>query len=424
MKVWSTSLICRCEAQKHASRHRAGRYRTRDVMANRPYIRAMITDLTKAAPTLKPTRQMKPNEPCWCLSGLKWKKCHYRREDQVRVNQHKVAEELRKTRERGTCLHPEASDVICNRKAIQSHTVQRNQGLRAVSENNHVLSFKLDFGDLIRSNGALEPKRLGLKKASVFPGFCSKHDAEVFAPAEIGTFKLGSQTSFLLSYRATCYELFAKIGQQDSIRVMKNSDKGQPFERQASIQQYAQDFEIGSKAGLNDIRSFKKRFDSGILSENTQTFCFIAYELKTPLPIVVATAFYPEFDFMAQPLQSLGYVDPNLEHIAINITSRDGKGVVVFGWFEYGNGAARRFAESFDFLSDTEKGSAIVRMAFDYSENTFFRQSWWETLDEGHKNALVSHVRSGADPLKAKVGDLRADGTSYASIDITNRVSA
>lgn len=383
----------------------------------------MPLNLLNQPPDLKPQPEMGRNEPCWCGSGRKWKKCHYEREAQAKVNPHELATAFRKARSQGTCLHPEAANATCDRKAIQSHTIQKNRGLRAIAEDGHVLSFKLGLEDLIRTQGKFEPKRLGIRQASTFPGFCNKHDTDVFAPVEVGTLSLDREAAFLLSYRATCYEVFAKLLQQEGIRAMRESDRGRPFHIQAAIQTQTHWFAYGSGLGLKDVQAFKARFDAIILGEDDAQFHYLAYELDEPLPIVVACAFYPEFDFAHHRLQLLGRMDPALEDIAINITSRDGKGIVTFGWFEYGNGAARRFAESFDALSALDKGNAIVRMAFDYSENVFFRQSWWEGLNDDHRRALLAHVRSGADPHKEKVGDLRSDGRQYASLRIANMVT-
>jgi SEC-C motif len=90
-------------------------------------------------PELAPSEKMGRNDPCWCLSGRKWKDCHREREFQKPINVFQVSQMMYEEFAKGYCLHPEASPETCS-KIINAHTIQRNGGLSAIAELNHVLS--------------------------------------------------------------------------------------------------------------------------------------------------------------------------------------------------------------------------------------------------------------------------------------------
>ena len=133
---------------------------------------------------LLPRERMLVNEPCWCGSGKKWKKCHRDRERQEPIPIGKLIAEQRAEMLRGYCLHPQASANNCSGKIIRAHTVQRKGGLIAIAEDGHVISPKHGMEDIFRNDGKLVPRALGVREASTFAGFCSTHDDQLFSPIE------------------------------------------------------------------------------------------------------------------------------------------------------------------------------------------------------------------------------------------------
>ena len=46
------------------------------------------------------------NDPCWCGSGKKYKKCHLTRSSEPQLPSGAIASEIRKRSKVSTCLHP------------------------------------------------------------------------------------------------------------------------------------------------------------------------------------------------------------------------------------------------------------------------------------------------------------------------------
>src|SRR5689334_10413903 len=151
------------------------------------------------------------NEPCWCGSGKKYKRCHLTRERQEPLQLNEVLGEVRDAQVQKMCLHPLASKETCSGEAIKAHTVPRSS-LRKIARDGHVYRISGDLPTLIKTQGKLSPRLIGINKASIFTGFCAHHDHTTFQPFEDGSYKSIAQASFLLGYRALCLELFNKLG--------------------------------------------------------------------------------------------------------------------------------------------------------------------------------------------------------------------
>jgi hypothetical protein len=75
----------------------------------------------------------------------------------------------------------------CEEPAILSHAIPRASIVEALADDGIVYSLQQSFNSLMRIASPYDPMdvvRVGVNYASVFKGFCSQHDARLFAPAE------------------------------------------------------------------------------------------------------------------------------------------------------------------------------------------------------------------------------------------------
>lgn len=125
------------------------------------------------------------NQPCWCNSGIKYKKCHYNRESQKPVSEAEIYQASNKFYSSKSCSVPDAMKHECNKKIIKAHSVSKGSSLKAISVDGHVLTtLNLNAG----SYKNFKPVLIGINKASTFTGFCEKHDAKLFSPIENSEF--------------------------------------------------------------------------------------------------------------------------------------------------------------------------------------------------------------------------------------------
>lgn len=371
---------------------------------------------------MSPVERMRPNERCWCHSGLKWKNCHKIRERLEPINIFDRGASMRETFADGFCLHSRAIGEACGGAAVASHTIQRRGGLAAIAEDQHVISNRFEMDDLIKNSGEPAVRRVGIRKASTFPGFCAKHDFELFEPIEKPGAHLDKRAAFLLSYRAICMEYFKKKAAVETLPILKLADSGRPFPVQAQIQNYCAVYEQGTALGMRDIARFRSVYDSCMLDTHQGGFKYSAIFFDKVLPIVLCSAWLVETDFHGNWLQKLGTNSEELELVAVNVTTIGDRTAALFGWVGGNAGPAQKFVESFHQLLDARKSSAIASMGFEHSENVYMRPSWWESLSESKKRALLNRVLNGTPRRGRQENALVDDQLDLISADVIDTI--
>lgn len=372
---------------------------------------------------IRPVETMAPYESCWCRSGKKYKWCHFRREQQKPVNIFEIEARMIAELRDGYCSHPDPSADPCSATITKAHTVQKKGGLAAIAEAGHVLTVKPSMKEMIETDGNPRPRKVGVNNASVFPGFCSKHDTMLFKPIEGKTLSLTKDTAFLFSYRAIAYERFAKEAQLRNTDIQREADCGHPFWKQAMIQTHLAAVIDGIKIGMRDMDLWKGQLDERLLSSERQDFHYVAVRFDQVLPVVSCGAFHPEFDLQGTPLQQLGRESVDFDHITLTVTTFEAQTIVVFGWIGSDNGPAKALADSFAAVEDARKADALVRLLFIHTDNLFLRPSWWESLPEASRKALNEMTRSGTTMRSRSGGEMADDATSFLAAGVVEVVS-
>ncbi len=367
----------------------------------------------------KSKKKIGRNDPCWCGSGKKYKKCHYGRESMEARNSFSSAEQLRKNFSKRYCLYPKASKNECKGNIVKAHTIQRKGGLSKISENGHVMGFLPN-----ETEKRILPKLLGIRKASIFTGFCEYHDNKTFELIEKYPFKPESEQCFLLSYRALCKELFNKKVALDSVEIYRQAYKGQPLDVQQQMQSLIIDpYEMGLKKSFQELSDRKLKYDNILLSKNFTGFSYYAIFIDSVPEVLCCGGFMPEYDFNGNFLQDYTDLNNDLESIYFSILPFKEVGVAVFGWVENEGSSCVKFIKSLhELYSEGEIGNALIRFIFDSLENTFFKPSWWAALSDYEKDVIQNRVLSGS-PFKLRErdclidDDLRTVNWNVTSID-------
>ncbi len=343
---------------------------------------------------LAPREKMPPNLPCWCGSGKKWKKCHKDRESQKPESKFKLLTDMRCEFVKGYCLHPNAGNT-CGPEIIKAHTIQKkSRGLSAVAENGHVISPKRGFEELIKNKGVLTAQLLGVNKASTFMGFCNVHDDQLFKSIETSDL-VDQNAAFLFSFRAIALEVFNRETVIRGFEVTRNFDKGLPFTEQCKMQQMLHISRCAIDRGKVDIDYWKSEYDSAFLQKNYSDFSYYGVRFDTILPIVSSGAFFPDYDFEGQVLQSIGFQGERYEHVSFNLTTLMSRSLCILGWIGDPDGPAQQFVAAFKKLPDGMKANAAMCIACEYIENTYIKPSWWNSISPTIIKQLYDRFRSG-----------------------------
>ena len=353
------------------------------------------------------------NDPCWCGSGQKFKKCHLGRADERPAPLRAAANELRRFFKIKQCLHPLASPGTCG-KVVAAHTIQAKGPLDGiVDETGHCLGF-----DPFDGRGSPEPQRRGWKEASTFAGFCDRHDGPTFSPLEAVRFVGSAEQCFLIAYRAECHELYQKQAIERSHEPMRQlADRGEPSEVQREIQERYSAHGAGVKKALAEILPNKTRMDNELLNGNFSGWrhLFIRFD---GAPCVVSTgAPTPNRTLSGKTLQVLHDPSATIQRMYVGVV-RDGRvGGVVFAW-RAEDRAPEEFVGELRALPTEALPGMVVQFMFAYIGNTYFSATWWNSLSTGQK-AHIRQLATMGNPYCTTWSYIPNLGVPWEAVDLT-----
>lgn len=328
------------------------------------------------------------NDPCWCGSGEKYKRCHLRRESEKPVTQQELINTLKTTFEKKMCLHPEAPNK-CNGGIIRAHTIQRNGGLSSIAQKGHVYT---PIYSILLDEAFVKIKLQGINKASTITGFCGLHDKQLFSPIEDSDLQPTREQALLLAYRAICREIYAKRIAIETIPFGRSLDRGKGFSSQTDIQAHYKWYEAGTIKGLKNLEYHKAQMDNAIINRKFQDVFYYAIQFDRIPDILCSGSFHPTYDFHGnevQDLESIIKTDIQANHIAFSLLRNSKGGIGLFSWV--GDQKANvRFVQSLHSLSDMQIVHSIFRLTVEYFENIFIAPSWWENLMKIQQKKFIS----------------------------------
>ncbi len=362
------------------------------------------------------------NEPCWCGSGEKFKKCHLNRAAMPKRTLQEIIETAQTAYAKKYCLHPD--QATCNRGIIKAHSVQQHGGLSKIAIKGQVYSFKdNNVGDIAKGNGLAIPKLVIVGKASTFTGFCGLHDDQTFAPIEKHPFISCPEHAFLLGYRHFCTELFTKRAAASLLPTLRQADRGKPLEFQFALQQNVDVFQEGFDQGFKDVEKIKAKYDEALLSKDFSHVQYYIVRFNEVPDLLCCSGYFPAYDFDGVELQSLLVLNKIPDHVNFSIVTTDKGGAAVFSWLG-DNNASERLVKSLHKMSDAELPNAIIRHTFEYCENSYISPVWWDALNEKTKMALRQRISNAANGLvERKNTCLMDDGHRYVKWTVAARES-
>jgi len=339
--------------------------------------------------------KVKRNDPCWCGSKKKYKKCHYAREQEERLSRGEAIQFTKSINTEKYCSAPESMKTSCTKRIIKAHSISKGGCLSEIADDtNHVLGIKPNIINIEKNNGKLTLEKIGVNKASTFTGFCSHHDNIIFSPIENNRFSATEEQCFLLAYRAIAREVYSKNNPEKFINQFKNSDKGMPLQQQAMVQALASAFDTNMNLEVKELAEYKKLFDQGLENNNYAFLKHIVIELEEIPPVMISSIVAPDRDFDGNTIQK--NTDPKaiLQYMMFSSFSSDRKGYVVFSWLNTDN-VISGFIESLKKIKSESIFSALISFFFIYSENIYISPEWWASLSEDQQKSIGQKIHQG-----------------------------
>ncbi len=373
---------------------------------------------------MKP-RKLGRNDPCWCGSGIKYKRCHLNRESQTPVAHWKADRDFRKAFAAKTCLAPGSWRSDCSHAIARAHTVPRAGSLKHIARDGHVYSFVPNLENLKKHHGVLPPELRGINRASTFTGFCSKHDDAIFAAIEKKPFSAMPEQCFLLGYRALAREVFTKQAAASLIELRRTMDRGRPLEAQRNIQMVNFFNEIGIRAGLKDNAHHKSIYDQILKTRDFSKVRYYVIEVEGAPDVMCSAAVFPEQDFNGIKLQDIGDITITLDLLSFTSFFGGNAGAIVFAWTADSDRSCERLIKSLHTIDDNHVTAALLRLFFEHCDNVHMRPDWWEGLKDVTQQTLVRRISASANPNMPRPNAILADDSlQVPSWKVLRRISS
>jgi hypothetical protein len=322
------------------------------------------------------------NDPCWCGSKLKYKKCHLNRDKQTPVGREKIQKTLNSFNEEKCCSVPKELQNKCTKKIIKAHSVSKSSSLKEIAVNGHVLTtFKVNHDFSRASSHKITPKLIGINKASTFNGFCSHHDKSLFSPIEDQPFEATVKQCFLVAYRAVSRELYAKRSASNVLGLLKDLDKGKSIDEQVAHQIGANYYNVSNDLTSSDLSYIKEKLDYMLIENRTTELVHVAFELESPCSVMTSAILGSEIDFEGNVLQSPSN-DPSEipDYLIVNSFASDGKGYIVLSWLP--EHAVSNEILIKQLIKKESISNHFAVFVFTLIENNYLSPVWWESLGE------------------------------------------
>lgn len=335
---------------------------------------------------------LQPDDLCWCNSRLAFKHCHKYRSSERKLTNKEIRANLSRIfdKERYCCATFDSHNCVLPIKG--AHTVQRGKVLSSIAIDGHVGTF---YRKMDTEYDETDKLKTGISRsASIFYGFCSYHDTELFKNIEAIDFIATPTNCWSSSYRATCHEYYQKTAAQEAATwLSENADIGYEVHEQILIQESLHIMRHELKKGLRDAASTKKIYEDIKRDSSYNILSSYVITLDKPLQIAACAAISPFYDTDGLRIQNFGNPAEPLQHIAISTTVKNGMACYIITHLKTHKIAEKYMSSVISKGNDFIK-SWLFKSIFAYAENNYFNLDWWDNLSEDIQKEIQSLVKS------------------------------
>ena len=276
------------------------------------------------------------NDPCWCQSGKKYKKCHLNRDRQQKDNPRRAVEANKKAFNKKKCCAQGGMLGACGGNVIRAHTVSHGPNLSKISRNGKVIQYCVN-----KNGGKLVASEIGTRNASVFYGFCAQHDQALFSCIENKDFVGRPNQCLAVAYRTLSRELYGKDASGHLRETLRGADKGKSLFEQVFVQKMLDVVDCGNEASRKELKVTHDKLTQALADGRADVLRSLVIEFDGELPFMLAGAWSPLTDFFGRgyPFRS---PDPKIWWCQRNRITRSGARIIRGHSWNLTSGSSRR----------------------------------------------------------------------------------
>jgi len=275
----------------------------------------------------------------------------------------------------------------CASPPIGSHLLSRSW-LEQIADSSHeVIRFRLTTEDLMNKPRRIEAYGAGINKEITFPGFCQRHDEQLFACLEKQEFSATGEQLRALAYRSICSEACAKHQIVDCLKAKADAQ----MERALKTNQQAPPslaFHVESEAiRCIQLLAYKNALETNWQNSNDSLVSFVVRFTTCPT-VLVSTTVTPAVTFTGRFLES------RRDWISLSIIPSANGGWAVFTWDKSAPKNPSLFIKSFAKVPKELKTIALLWFIFESAENFAIAPRWWNSLTPERQKELFRRFES------------------------------
>lgn len=183
------------------------------------------------------------------------------------------------------CMYPNCD----SKNTIKSHALQNNGVISRLAVDNHVLMPYVQRSATYLEKNKFFRKKLksiGKNEATIFYGFCKKHDDQLFAPIEKEEWSINKDNEFLFAYRTLCSQLKNK---QETVARLKAENASSEMLKEEALPVY----------DLDRVKTVCDKFLTGELRKSPLST--IAWQLGK-MNFAYDAMYQPSYDFSGETI--------------------------------------------------------------------------------------------------------------------------
>jgi len=272
---------------------------------------------------------------------------------------------------------------------VSAHTLSVESMLRKIAVDGHVYTFGQPKR-VAKDTFPIKVQRKGIRDVSVFNGFCSKHDRELFACLETESFRFTRHQLFMLAYRATARECYLKRKQAESLPTAEEYAAIHGITDAVRLSDEALVFQAASLRGAEEAEGLKSSLDKLLVQKGWDRLVSHAIMFPSTPTVLATAAFQPFFDMDGTQLQDFENLEAEMSQIMLSLIPTETGGAAIFSWLDTANAAPRQFFES--VLRGRDKTSAVLHAVLDNTENVAYGPAWYEQLTQHQQQYIFSRM--------------------------------
>ncbi|QQE77269.1 SEC-C domain-containing protein [Alicyclobacillus sp. SO9] len=333
--------------------------------------------------------QFKPYEECPCESGQKYKFCCYAKSRNSKVDFRDYSatritaegRRLLKDTEFKMCFAFDTSE--CSKDLIGAHSIQNNGVLDKISVENHVyaLSSEIDQNTMYPQ---LEFTPIGKNQASIFSGFCKKHDEDYFKCIEDKDYEGTLEQNYWFGFRALCFELHRKLRLKKSFANFFKKYPGAT--RTPSI--YTEYY--NTKLSIRDSWTEYERFKSAYAKKSFNNLESIVKVVPFTVGFTATTSVGVGMDMEGNLAADIyNYNDKHfIPNLYVSVIPKENMTLIIISRFHEDNCYKNILSQLNGNENDEKLFRYISFCLAEYSENVYFSPAVIDSLSEANKRKI------------------------------------